>query len=91
MVANDWTDLIVGTLASAIIMTDSGNDLGNVDVWTGTNSSGQSGGTSCLAWTSTGLFETALAGLAKSEMLAWWSQYETLPCDGMAHLYCFEQ
>jgi hypothetical protein len=91
VVANDWADLIDGSLVSAIVSTESGSRLDNVDVWTGTDENGQSTGTSCFGWTSTSSFETGLAGLAKTGELAWWTEYETLPCDGIAHLYCFEQ
>ena len=73
-------------------LDEQGHDVGaNVMVWTGTASDGTGvAGANCSDWNSSGaLGNPAVYG--RADGLSEWSQFDSLSCDHLAHLYCFEQ
>jgi hypothetical protein len=90
-IANDWADLIDGTLASAIVLTETGVHVENLEVWTGTKDVGVQTTVDCQGWTSNSVSDSATTGFARTGALTQWSAESTLRCDGGRYLYCFEQ
>lgn len=101
VIANDFADLIDGTLLAAINLTESGDPAPATDpvcstttdwVHTGTSSNGQASGTSnCNNWTAvTGPGAWGRSTIASGS----WTQNcsgGTTNCGELASLYCFEQ
>ena len=92
-VANDWADLVDGSLTARINRDENGNHLVGIrryglKVWTGTEDDGGSGGGSnrhCSGWTSiggNGLWVWTNEGLDSEDPEA---------CSGGKRLYCFQQ
>ncbi len=99
VVAHSLQELRSGQLATAIHVTEAGEELGALPedpcmdpafrAWTGTESDG--GGAwnaSCANWTDTGLL--GRFGAASTAGPTWASCEMEAPCDMMARLYCFE-
>ncbi len=93
-IADDWDDLVDGSLDAPIDRSELGNTLpGTPSAWTGTLADGTpSGSGSCLGWTSGSGAETGTRGLSNAADPSW-SQVpgETRSCDSAFYLYCFEQ
>ncbi len=95
VIANNWADLIDGTLLAAINVDENGDPGSNgVAVWTATETDGTliSGATTALTcdnWTLT----TAQAdgGRRDFSSFAWTDAGAPNACTGLDHLYCFEQ
>lgn len=101
LVAEDWIDLVDGDLAHAIDVNekgevlDSGADCG-VDTqiaWTATSRSAgpYDPSTHCMQWTTSFEAEHGVAGLIGGDDIAWTEGCPLVPCEAVAHLYCFEQ
>jgi len=92
IVANNWNDLVDGSLDSPINVNEYGNVYGiATEVWTGTQADGSSASWSnCNNWTSTLSTVGGYRGVANSTDDHW--TYGNSPCNNPnGHLYCFEQ
>lgn len=93
-VANDFDDLIDGTIAHGIDVYETGVTIPapQIDeVWTGTTSLGRSSGSNCMNWTnSTAQLPHASVGLSNETGFRWTQAYVQF-CDRAVRLYCFEQ
>lgn len=72
--------------AVPITQDEHGNDLGNVEVWTGTAADGTSQGDDCGNWTTNG--GQGHYGVS-SATDATWTASTSGNCSGQRHLYCF--
>lgn len=90
LVAEHWDDLVDGMLAAPIDKTAAGADVGDVAVWTGTGSQGNTKGQSCTSWTSGMLGTSGRIGIA-SMADASWTDFGEQFCSLSARVYCFEQ
>ena len=89
MVANDWDDLVDGSILVPINL-DANGGLRTGDVWTGTLATGASyPGDDCAAFTS-GSDGIALCG-ASASTTATWTENITPSCSTQLRLYCLEQ
>ncbi|NJK31308.1 MAG: DUF4215 domain-containing protein [Deltaproteobacteria bacterium] len=89
-VANNWIDLIDGSLGLPINVTESGMNLnGEEHVWTGTNSDGSINGTDCNDWTSTN--PSGRIGWTHEINSYWTAFYAAYGCSSKHRLYCFQQ
>lgn len=94
VIANDWNDLVDGTLAHPIDLTELGglSSRSTREVWTGTSAGGSSTGNNCSTWTNTtASMPYGTVGHEYSATATWSSVYEQF-CDrtGLG-FYCFEQ
>ncbi len=91
VVANNWADLIDGTLAAPIAIDQNATPLVGVTVFTGTKADGTAGNT-CIGWTSVMIGDTYDDG-SNSFADSKWTQNAAVTCDVMAarRVYCFEQ
>jgi hypothetical protein len=90
VIANDWNDLVDGTIAAPIGRTESGGlvPASLVSVWTGTFIGAEYSALACSDWAPDGGQGTV--GSA-SEATAHWTNRAGGPCAEPARLYCFEQ
>ena len=90
-IANSFADLTSGMLRAPIDVDETGATVAAGDfVWTGTRVDGQRAPTgNCTSWSSNAQGSSANAGQVTSTSNTWTEN--SLPCDGMGHLYCFEQ
>ena len=99
VIANDWTDLIDGSILSAIDLTESGGPTpigdtscaggGFPTVWSATLSNGSSGGSTCGDWTSTN--GGGQWGLGSATDATWTSWCSGGICSWVSPIYCFQQ
>jgi hypothetical protein len=90
-IADDWDDLLDGTIDSPIDRDESGSPLDEQEttaVWTGTASNGSAMGPSCTGWTTTDSGAVFGSTLATDSL---WTFESGMPCTAMHRLYCFEQ
>ena len=93
-IANNWADLIDGTLQNPIIVTASGNTFSDQYVWANTTSAGEIGSTDpnshCSNWGST--FNYGWCGY-NSYTSSFWTSFSlgSRECYSLWRLYCFEQ
>ena len=80
----------LATAPSALIdVSETGQKLpGPLSVWTGTLTSGVHSNDDCSNWSSTAYYGSVGATSSTS---AWTANGNRLPCDNIAHVYCFEQ
>jgi len=90
VIANDWTDLTDGSLATGITVTENGTSIGGEVVWTGTSWDGTYASPSCGGWFSPLSSDSGVNGITTAAS-ALWSLTGTLACNTTAHLYCFQQ
>lgn len=88
-VADDWTDLIDGTLDAPIDRDSLGTPTA-AGVWTGTATTGATGAFHCSSWTTAMPLPLGTAGTTSS-MGAQWTQQTFASCAELRRLYCFEQ
>ncbi|MCY1072565.1 DUF4215 domain-containing protein [Nannocystis sp. RBIL2] len=87
---NGWADLIDGTLAHAVDLTELGE---NVDVapWTNTKADGTAAGPNhCSFWTSDKAGNQGHYGYTTATNATWTDAMGMAPCDGARSLYCIE-
>lgn len=87
---NGWADLIDGTLAHAVDLTELGE---NVDVapWTNTKADGTAAGPNhCSFWTSDKAGNQGHYGYTTATDATWTDAMGMAPCDGARSLYCIE-
>jgi len=97
LVANNWTDLIDGTLINAINVTSALTEIPlaggqcNPDavVWTGTNPMGQGLVDTCNNWSTTTGFNGTVGSARRATGL--WTHCMGQSCILGARVYCFEQ
>jgi hypothetical protein len=94
-VANNWADLIDGTLAAPITVAENGAVFDDLALrsWTHTLANGTAGGVNnehCLNWTSNLVGEDGDEGqvVATSDN---WTDFASGTCNNEFHLYCFQQ
>lgn len=93
-IANDWNDLIDGTILSGINMNEFGAPMtSGLSAWTGTTANGtfESRNLSCNGWTSSATTFEGLTGNNSTTNGNWSNSSGTIRCDGPVNLYCFEQ
>jgi hypothetical protein len=92
VVADNWDDLVDGTLDAPINLSEAGTLVSPANVWTATTSSGTYSAVagSCASWTTTISADTAVIGVA-SEVDSSWTQGATNVCSSANRLYCVEQ
>ncbi|MEM8609869.1 MAG: hypothetical protein AAGF92_22425 [Myxococcota bacterium] len=89
LIANDWQDLLDGTIQAPINLDASGTQRGG-DVWTGTLATGESfAGGDCEGFTE-GTMGVSQCGSTASAGSAW-TEASTPSCSTQLRLYCFEQ
>ncbi len=94
VVANDFTDLIDGSLEIAINISEKGTLVNNARVATGTERSGARSSQDCVSWseTKTEFGDTFRFTYGRTnETDHRWTTYTTERCTERAHLYCFQQ
>ena len=94
-VAENWSDLIDGSLDHAITMTESGVMVAAGSVWTGTLASGQptspTYNLNCDEWTTSSVSKSGAVG-ATNAVDSSWSYNGSLGCNVTnVRLYCFQQ
>lgn len=90
LVANDWVQLTSGALLHAIDRDETGAQVGQEYVWTGTQISGQATPLNCRNWTIGAVDDKGTVGLAnRSDSV--WTNAGVAPCGSGHRLYCFEQ
>lgn len=89
VVANDWDDLVDGSIG-ALINVDASGQTRTGDVWTGTLDDGTSYPTNDCNGFTNGSSGIALCGTSSSTT-ALWTQNITPACSTVLRLYCFEQ
>jgi hypothetical protein len=90
-VADDWSDLIDGSINVPISVTELGTTVTNAYVWTATNTAGNPFNTlTCSDWQSSSASAYAKTGNSGSAAMEWTHQGDR-PCASPARLYCFEQ
>jgi hypothetical protein len=90
IVANNWADLVDGTLAHPIDMNELGGNVGAREAWTGATEQGIASGDNCNNWKSNQVAILGTNGVSSVTDYGWsdiWLQY----CDRWVSLYCFEQ
>lgn len=90
-VANNWDDLVDGTLLNPPEVTEDMQVLPMADAWTGADPSGKSVGPNCGEWISGGT-QTGITGRAGDKTGGW--TYAATPSSCLrddVHLYCIEQ
>ena len=92
IVANDWADLIDGSLASPIAISELGTNVGPADVWTATAADGSirlNGiAAPCADWTSTLPPASPRTGATTVTDARWTDNVFTLPCSSAQRLFC---
>ncbi len=95
-IADDWHDLVDGTLLAPIDRDESGVVLNPDTVWTGTTSTGDprrnpsSVDNHCVNWSSTSLARYASSGWMGLTDHSW-AHGPSIACDSAHRHYCFEQ
>ena len=90
LVANDWDDLVDGSILAPINLDASGVERAG-EVWTGTLASGASyPDDDCAGFNSVGTTGVALCG-ATNSTTATWTENITPACSTQLGLYCIEQ
>lgn len=91
IVANSWSDLITGSLLSAINITELNTVNNNSWVWTNTFKDGtirQASGSSCNNWSGNSSGGATGDSTRKD---SGWTDYGAIACIHLQPLYCFEQ
>ena len=88
IVANDWADLVDGTVDAGLNRTESGATVNSV-TWTGTLNSGAVHPLRCNDWTSADVATLGIVG--DVGLLNAWAFAFNRTCDTLYPLYCFQQ
>lgn len=87
LVANDWEDLLSGSIRAPINADENGTPVGAATVWTGTRANGSLVGTPCTNWTSTS--GSARAG-STTKVDSNWTDDTDQACASAQRIYCIE-
>ena len=104
-IADDWDDLVKNGPHDGIFVTEKGESLLGVRVWTGTAASGNllDPAANCKAWTTLDPNQESRVGRSGVDKIklpvAWqqwydsdhWTNYDNFSCEDEARLYCVEQ
>lgn len=93
-VADDWADLIDGSIDAQISTDQNTNTVGGlVSVWTNVAAvgAGATGPDDCLDWTSNSNADRGGRGNRSVNSSTWTESLSTIACDQQAYLYCVEQ
>ncbi|HLT34945.1 MAG TPA: DUF4215 domain-containing protein, partial [Enhygromyxa sp.] len=95
-IAQNWDDLVDGTIDAPIRINELGIDWGNTQIWTATTTAGTPAAFNCNGWTTNSNQVIATLGLAGYTDLSWTDTNLGPPevvdyCFGENRLYCFEQ
>lgn len=90
VIAKDYTDLVDGTIASAIKIDETGATQNNAVVWTGTAANGMYISTNCDNWLSADVMGKVGEPDLQSMQASRWTESKDQGCKTPAHLYCFE-
>jgi hypothetical protein len=88
-IANNWSDLVDGTLAHAIDIDENGAHAGG-SVWTSTDASGNPTTNNCNDFSTTSGGVSGVCG-DTAQTAAGWTDSSTPGCALKLRLYCFEQ
>jgi hypothetical protein len=88
-IANNWSDLVDGTLAHAIDLDENGAHAGG-SVWTSTDASGTPTTDNCNNFSTTSAGFSGVCG-DTAQTAAGWTDSSTPGCALKLRLYCFEQ
>ena len=89
VIADNMADLLDGTLDAPILIDESGNEGGSLEVWTGTVADGTNPGVVwCSDWTTEDAAQKGLIGRA-DRVDATWSSVFADDCNLFNRLYCF--
>jgi hypothetical protein len=92
LVANNYSDLTSGSIRASIQIDETGKNVGNPEVWTGTSTNGNGAVTGCGGFTDDSDAATpATVGVADQQNGAWTDVYEQSCNRTTQRLYCFEQ
>lgn len=97
VVASSKTDLLDGSLTSAINLTENGgipsinNGQSNAYVWTGTNNSGNKTGYTCSDWVDPFAMSSTVGNSSSTSQWTGLDEVASYHCNYQRHLYCFEQ
>jgi hypothetical protein len=91
VVANDWLDLIDGTLAVPIDVDENGAKALVAEVWTGTLVDGTRATDTCDGWTSASATAYGLQGVTDRVDSAWTDAYLQYCDRALIRLMCFQQ
>ncbi|HRI08007.1 MAG TPA: DUF4215 domain-containing protein, partial [Nannocystaceae bacterium] len=91
-VADDWNDLVDGSLDATISVDESGAAVmsGTSGVWTGTKTDASPTYTDCFGWTSSNYVNWGTIG-RRNETNGNWTDDENVHCSDDRRLYCVEQ
>ena len=90
-VADGWADLTDGTINNPIVVDEQGNQPDTVPVvWTGTDSSGQPAGATCLGWAAASDAVSGQVGVFDAIGTGWSASLQAA-CSQAGRLYCFQQ
>ncbi|MCY1004304.1 DUF1554 domain-containing protein [Nannocystis pusilla] len=91
LIANDFADLIDGSLDNLLSQTETGVSVGNSDVWTGTDPFGVATTATCNNWTSNSSLVSGEYGRSSTSTSTWSDNGTPAACNGLRRLFCFEQ
>lgn len=92
LVANNYADLTSGSIRAKIQIDETGKNVGNPEVWTGTATNGNGAVTGCGGFTDDSDAATpATVGVADQQNGAWTNVYQQSCNRTTQRLYCFEQ
>jgi hypothetical protein len=92
LVANNYADLTSGSIRAKIQIDETGKNVGNPEVWTGTATNGNGATTGCGGFNDdSDAAAPATVGVADQQNGAWTNLYEQFCNRTTQRLYCFEQ
>jgi hypothetical protein len=90
-IADNWTDLVDGTLDSNLNVNENNVNVGTKEVWTNTTTSGTyDGSNDCNTWTDGSIIPDGRYGMTNSTAAAW-TDSDFDGCGTNRRLYCFQQ
>ena len=89
-IAANWVALHSGTLSAAISLDENGTPLMAGKAWTNTLIDGTSSSSDCLIWNNNAPGARGVVGDLMSTTSSWVTA-ASVSCDGVNHLYCFEE
>lgn len=91
VIANDWADLIDGTLAAPMDLDENGEPAPVAEVWTGTQTDGTRSTDTCDDWSSASASSYGLQGVTDRTDPAWTDAYRQFCDRASIRLMCFQQ